>query len=353
MTKLNTKEKHNYINMINDFNNNNDTKLDCYDLAVYQYLLRYVNAELGYAYPSQSQMIQALGISNGKLNKTISKLIELNLIQKEKGYKGQSTRYYFNHYSLFNTPCGVDKKDDILHDVETLSPCGGDNNADILHVVETKRKYLKENIKENLKENKTLNEKTLNSSSLNSSSKDQKPSKQYNTSSSKTRNKSYRDKLTDMYNNFKQQDNIAEGDLKTINSLLNQLSDMSLDLLLYIIAQAKKNEKLNQNKIHMGYFKKVIMENQDITIDEYKLKNKEHHEQQQINLANSQPHYNVEMDYFDDYCGQTQTYDDYYVDDSYEALFNNRFDKEITAITNTTEVLFEEEVNIDDIFTLL
>lgn len=92
--KVNSDEKWQYLNCAR-------SKLNASLFGLYTYLFTLYNDKYGYAYPSFEQMKNDLQTSERTLKQDLALLESFEYIVRERGHKGQNTRYYFPHYSTF------------------------------------------------------------------------------------------------------------------------------------------------------------------------------------------------------------------------------------------------------------
>lgn len=108
--KMNTKYKHRYINNAID-----SGKLTCTEIGVYVTLIRFVNKETGYAYPSHEQLMRCTNIKKiDTLIKHVTSLESKGFIMRDKGNRGKNTRYYFIHPTTIDGKNQVE--DETLHE---------------------------------------------------------------------------------------------------------------------------------------------------------------------------------------------------------------------------------------------
>ena len=89
---VDSKDKYKYTNYVADLPKE---KLSSNEKLVYFILARNINSELGYAYPTQEQLMNQSGLCKDTLNKSLKALEIKGFIVRERGGKGRSTRYYF------------------------------------------------------------------------------------------------------------------------------------------------------------------------------------------------------------------------------------------------------------------
>lgn len=90
---VNVKEKYIYSNYAVDCG-----LLTGMELATYCVLLRFVSSDSGYAYPTHTQIMDAINVSKKhSIIKYLDSLEEKHFIYRAKGHYGQATRYFFIH----------------------------------------------------------------------------------------------------------------------------------------------------------------------------------------------------------------------------------------------------------------
>ena len=167
MNLVNNDEKWLYLNKACDNGN-----LTVQELGLYAYLLRRINHEKGYAYPTYEEMMNNLNItSRNTLAKYIKALETKGYITKKKEGMGLATSYYFSHYnSIKNDTIKKEKnstkidnfknkeaKNDTINNTDFDTKIVLKNDTKIVSKNDTKIvlnfEIPKENIKENIKEN--------------------------------------------------------------------------------------------------------------------------------------------------------------------------------------------------------
>ena len=160
MNLVNNDEKWLYLNKACDNGN-----LTVQELGLYAYLLRRINHEKGYAYPTYEEMMNNLNItSRNTLAKYIKALETKGYITKKKEGMGLATSYYFSHYNSIKNDTIIKEKNstkinnfknkevsknDIINSTDFDTKTVSKNDTTSVSNFEIPKENIKENIKEN------------------------------------------------------------------------------------------------------------------------------------------------------------------------------------------------------------